>query len=200
MNTNKNSCRCCHLYKSRKNMVWHRGTFHTNVDVLFVGDAPRKEDDLQGKPFVGLSGKILDDWINRAEISNYGIINLVKCKTPGDRPPTITEIRSCLPHFIGQMYELNPKIIVSLGKTACATLLNIEELTPNIGKVFQSKYGKSIIFPHPLLVNRRDNVHVPITQLKEMIKQCQNIDFGVDKHIDVQIAKINNAETCQNAT
>jgi uracil-DNA glycosylase family 4 len=172
---NKKMCKCCRLYKSRKNMVWHRGTSHTNVDVLFIGDAPGKEDDLQGKPFTGLPGKILDDWINRAEISSYGVINLLKCRIPNNRPPTITEIRSCLPHFIGQMYELNPKIIVSLGRTACATLLDIKELTRNIGKAFQSKYGKVVVFPHPSLVNKRHNVYIPITELKEMVEQCQSV-------------------------
>lgn len=168
-------CRCCRLYKKRKNIVWQRGTSTKNVGVLFVGDAPGKEDDLEGKPFVGLAGKILDEWIKNAEISSYAMINIVKCRTPKDRPPSKTEIMSCLPHFIGQIYELNPKIIVSLGKMAYVALKDLrmelhEKLTPNIGEVFQSIYGKTVIFPHPLLVNRRKDVYVPISKLKEIVR------------------------------
>lgn len=169
-------CRCCRLYKKRKNIVWQRGTSTKNVDVLFIGDSPGKEDDLEGKPFVGLAGKILDEWIKNAEISNYAIINIIKCRIPKDRPPTKTEIRACLPHFIGQVYELNPKIIVSLGKMAYVALTDLNrdlhelELTPNIGKILESKYGKIIVFPHPLLVNRRKIVYVPISKLRELVR------------------------------
>lgn len=170
-------CKCCHLYKKRKNIVWYRGTSTKDIDVLFVGDAPSKEDDFQGIPFSGLSGEILDEWIKNAEIANYAIINLVKCRTPKDRPPSRFEIRTCLPFFITQICELNPKIIASLGKTSYVTLVDIKiglrdiMLTKDIGEIFQSIYGKVIVFPHPLAVSRRKEIYVPITKLRDIVNR-----------------------------
>ena len=162
------SFKCCPLWRYRNNLVWSRGTCEKNVDVLFVGEGPGKEEDLQGRPFVGRAGKILDEWIKESGIEKYAIINIVKCRPPNNRVPTNSEIRSCLPNFIKQIKELNPKIIVALGKTAMSVLVNRTDITANVGKIFETRYGKVFILFHPSYILRGANVYVPIKELKNI--------------------------------
>lgn len=164
--------RCCPLYKTRTNIVWIRGTADKDVHVLFVGEAPGKDEDLQGKPFVGRAGKILDQWIKDSDITNYAIVNIIKCRPPNNRTPTKAEIRACIPYLIKQLRELNPKIIVALGRTASEVMTNRKEVTFNIGKVFDTRFGKIIIFPHPAYILRGVDIDVPTEKLKEI---CKNI-------------------------
>lgn len=161
--------RCCPLWKTRTNIVWQRGTADKDIDVLFIGEAPGKDEDLQGKPFVGRAGKILDKWIFDADLLSYAIVNIVKCRPPDNRIPTKEEIRSCLPHLIIQIKEFKPKIIVALGRIACTVLINKSEVTANIGKTFDTFYGKIIVFPHPAYILRGANVDIPIEKLKILI-------------------------------
>ena len=171
--------KCCPLYKTRTNIVWNRGTSIKNVDVLWIGEAPGKDEDLQGKPFVGRAGKILDEWIFEADILSYAIINIVKCRPPGNRKPNPNEIRSCLPYLVKQIQQFNPKIIVALGATPCYVLTNRKELVTNIGKIFQTRYGKILIFPHPAYVLRGVDVYIPITELKEILgKEVKHEEKG----------------------
>lgn len=170
--------RCCPLWKTRNNVVWIRGTSTKDVDVAFVGEAPGRDEDLRGKPFVGRAGKILDKWIEEAGLTNYAIINIVKCRPPNNRPPNQAEIRACLLHLIKQIHELNPKLIVALGRTACSVLINKSEITANIGKIFNSKYGKVFILPHPAYLLRGVNIYIPITELKEILKNIKEVKHG----------------------
>jgi DNA polymerase len=176
------SYKCCPLYKTRKNIVWYRGTSTKNVDVLFVGEAPGKDEDIQGKPFVGKAGKILDRWISDAQISKYAIVNVIKCRPPNNRKPYVKEIRACVPHLIKQIHDMNPKIIVALGGVACSVLIHRTDVLQNIGKVFVFKHmayknidnasnnskTKIIVFPHPSYILRGAHVDVPIEKLKDM--------------------------------
>lgn len=168
-NEEDKSYRCCPLWVTRTNIVWSRGTSIKDIDVLFVGEAPGKDEDLQGKPFMGRAGKILDEWIFETDLLSYAIINIVKCRPPNNRKPNPNEIRSCLPYLIRQIQQFNPKIIVALGATPCFVLTNRKELVANIGKIFQTRYGKVLVFPHPAYVLRGVNVYIPITELKEIL-------------------------------
>lgn len=169
-------CKLCHLHETRNNIVWIRGK-STNkstkdVDVLFVGEAPGRDEDIQGRPFVGRAGKVLDKWIEEVCLTNYAIVNIVKCRPPGNRIPNKAEIVACLPHFIRQLQELNPKLIVTLGKTAMSVMINRTEVIPNVGKIFQSRYGKVFILFHPSYILRGANVYVPIKELKDI---CEDL-------------------------
>lgn len=166
--------KCCELYKTRTNVVWSRGTRDKDVDILFIGEGPGKDEDLQGKPFVGRAGKILDKWIHEADISSYAIINIVKCRPPNNRPPNKIEIRSCFPHLIRQIKEFNPRLIVALGRTACSVLINKSEIIANLGKIFDTKYGKVMVFPHPAYLLRGISAHIPIEELKNTLKELGN--------------------------
>lgn len=164
-------CKLCDLHKERNNIVWYRGTKTENVDVLFIGEAPGKEEDLTGKPFVGRAGKVLDKWIEEAELTSYAIVNIVKCRPSNNRKPNPPEIRACLPYLIKQIDEMNPRIIVSLGAVSSSVLVNRKEVIANIGKIFRSKYGTVIIFPHPSFILRGMKAYIPIKELKEMLKK-----------------------------
>ena len=161
--------KCCPLWKTRNKMVWIRGTSTKDVDILFAGEAPGRDEDLQGRPFVGRAGKILDKWIEEAGVTNYAIINIIKCRPPNNRRPLQSEIISCLPYFVKQVKELFPKLIVALGATPCSVLTNRKEVVANIGKIFQTRYGKVLIFPHPAYVLRGIDVYIPITELNEIL-------------------------------
>ncbi len=165
-----NSCKLCSLWKDRNKIVWQRGTKDRDVDILWVGEAPGRDEDREGKPFVGRAGKILDNWIFEADISNYSIINIVKCRPPNNRPPNKIEINACFPYLVKQMKEFNPKLIVALGRTACSVLINKTEITKNLGKIFQSKYGPVIVFPHPAYLLRGVDIYVPIKELRNTVK------------------------------
>lgn len=160
--------KCCPLWKTRNNMVWIRGTSTKDVNVLFVGEAPGKDEDLMGRPFVGRAGQVLNKWIEEAKLTNYAIINIVKCRPPNNRKPLPSEIRACLPYFIKQVKELNPKIIVALGATAMSVLINRTEVLVNIGKTFKTRYGEVLVFPHPSFILRGANISVPIEELKSI--------------------------------
>lgn len=162
--------KCCPLYKTRINIVWSRGTSIKDVDALFIGEAPGKEEDILGKPFIGRAGKLLDNWISDANILSYAIVNIIKCRPPGNRKPNQDEIRSCFPYLIVQIQQFNPKLIVVLGATPCSVLIHKKEVIPNIGKVFKSSFGPVIVFPHPAFILRGFGAYVPIKELKEALK------------------------------
>lgn len=165
------SCKRCPLHETRTSIVWQRGTADKDIDVLFIGEAPGKDEDLRGKPFVGRAGKILDKWIEDIGLTNYNIVNIVKCRPPGNRKPLSNEIRACLPYLIKQIQQFNPKIIVALGSTPCSILINRKEVVPNIGKIFKTRYGDVIVFPHPAYILRGADVYIPITELKKILEK-----------------------------
>ena len=168
-NDTDQSCKLCSLHETRNTIVWERSTADKDIDVLWIGEAPGRYEDLQGKPFVGRAGKILDEWIFEVDLLSYAIINIVKCRPPGNRKPNSNEIRSCLPYLIKQIQQFNPKIIVALGATPCHILTNRKEVVANIGKIFKTKYGDVIVFPHPAYILRGVDVYIPITELKEIL-------------------------------
>ncbi len=163
-------CKLCDLHKTRNNIVWIRGTSDKDVDIVLIGEAPGKDEDLSGRPFVGRAGKVLDKWIEEAELTNYAIVNIVKCRPPENRVPSKAEIRACFPHLIRQLQELKPKLIIALGRTAMSILINRTEVLPNVGKIFQSRYGNVMVFPHPSFVLRGNTIDLPIKKLKDIVK------------------------------
>lgn len=164
-------CKLCPLHKTRNNVVWIRGTATENVNILFIGEAPGRDEDLQSKPFVGKAGKLLDKWIEEAELTNYAIVNIVKCRPPNNRKPLRSEINACLPYLVKQIQGMSPKLIVALGATPSSVLINRKDVVANIGKMFKSKYGTIIVFPHPAFIARGVDVYVPIKELKEIAKK-----------------------------
>jgi len=113
-----NSCKKCELYKTRTNVVIDRG--NNAAPLMFIGEGPGRQEDLQGIPFVGAAGELLGlllDALNIKEESYY-ITNIVKCRPPNNRVPLEEEANMCLPYLRSQTSLVRPEIIVCLGSTA----------------------------------------------------------------------------------
>lgn len=111
------SCRRCALADTRHNVVFGVGS--TNAEVLFVGEGPGENEDLQGEPFVGRAGKLLDEMLSLIDLSrekNIYIANMVKCRPPQNRDPLNTEQDACMDYLDRQIALLRPKILVCLGR------------------------------------------------------------------------------------
>jgi uracil-DNA glycosylase family 4 len=121
-------CIRCKLHKGRKNIVFGEGD--PNATIVFVGEGPGQEEDLQGRPFVGAAGQLLTDIIvkgMRLKREDVYICNIVKCRPPGNRNPEPDEVEACEPFLIKQLQAINPKIIIGLGNVAVKTLLKTKE-------------------------------------------------------------------------
>ena len=116
-------CQKCPLGKSRKNFVFGEG--NPDAKLVFVGEAPGAEEDLQGRPFVGAAGQLLTKIIEAIKFrrEDVFICNILKCRPPGNRDPEPAEIEQCEPYLIRQLEILKPAVICSLGKFATQTLL-----------------------------------------------------------------------------
>jgi DNA polymerase len=122
------TCTACRLSETRTNVVFGVGSPASGL--LFVGEGPGRDEDLQGEPFVGRSGRLLD----RLVLEELGlrrdafyIANVVKCRPPGNRDPLPDEVAACAGFLEGQLAILDPRVVVSLGNVATRVLLGTEE-------------------------------------------------------------------------
>ena len=117
-------CQRCDLAKERKHVVVSRG--HPSARLMVIGEAPGADEDAQGRPFVGRSGRLLDACLTEVGLDQEDdiyICNLIKCRPPGNRRPTPVELRACRPWLDRQILEVNPEVMLILGATATAALL-----------------------------------------------------------------------------
>lgn len=117
------SCQGCELCKTRTNVVF--GVGPTDAKILFVGEGPGAQEDLQGEPFVGAAGKLLDDMLSIIDLGrdNCYIANIVKCRPPQNRDPKPEEQDACIDFLYRQIALLEPKIIVCLGRIAAMRMI-----------------------------------------------------------------------------
>ena len=124
----KEECACCTrcgLCETRHNVVF--GIGNEKADIMFVGEGPGEQEDLQGYPFVGPAGKLLDDMLCIIDLSrekNCYIANIVKCRPPRNRDPLETEQEACIGYLRNQFALIRPKIIVCLGRIAAKRLID----------------------------------------------------------------------------
>ena len=150
---------CCQLCHTRTNLVFGAGS--PNAKLVFVGEAPGREEDLQGLPFIGRAGQLLTKIIESIGLKRKDvyICNILKCRPPNNRNPFPTEILACEDHLIRQLEIIKPKIICALGKFAAQTLLRDQTPISKLrGKFFDYKGMKLIPTFHPayLLRNPQD--------------------------------------------
>lgn len=119
-------CRACRLSKSRNSVVFGEGSL--DAKLVFVGEGPGREEDRQGRPFVGAAGALLTKVIQAMGLRREGvyIANVVKCRPPMNRPPQPDEIEACSGYLKAQLETIQPKVICALGKTAAVALLGLE--------------------------------------------------------------------------
>ncbi|MEM1546133.1 MAG: type-4 uracil-DNA glycosylase [Candidatus Methanomethylicia archaeon] len=118
------NCRKCELWRARNNPVPGEGSL--NAEVMFIGEAPGYNEDIQGRPFVGAAGKLLDTLISEflnLTRSNVYIANVLKCRPPGNRDPLPEEVELCTPYLDRQLLIIRPKVIVTLGRHSTIYLM-----------------------------------------------------------------------------
>jgi len=115
-------CQNCRLAKSRTQVVYGVGS--PNADLMFIGEAPGRDEDLQGEPFVGRAGQLLTDIIKAMKLTRNDvyIANVIKCRPPENRNPEPDEMEACRPYIRRQIEIIQPKVIVTLGRFALQSL------------------------------------------------------------------------------
>jgi uracil-DNA glycosylase len=142
-------CTKCSLYKDRLLTVPGEGS--KNAKVMFVGEAPGEEENRQGLPFLGRSGKVLDELLKIAGLkrNKVFITGSLKCHPPKNRNPKISELKSCKSYLEEQIKLIKPELIVILSKVALKNLLNETNLTKLHGKTISKDKQKYFITYHP---------------------------------------------------
>ena len=143
-------CMECELGKTRTNFVF--GSGNSSAEIVFIGEAPGRNEDLQGKPFVGQAGKILEELLlfigfNRSDVF---IANVLKCRPPENRDPKLEEINVCKKYLLKQIEIIDPKIICTMGKYSTQLILNTDTaITKLRGMVFRVENRIVLPINHP---------------------------------------------------
>ncbi len=118
------TCNHCQLCQTRTNVVF--GVGRKTADILFVGEGPGEQEDLQGEPFVGPAGQLLDSMLSIIDVdrTNCYIANIVKCRPPRNRDPEEAEQDACIDYLRNQVALIQPKVIVCLGRIAAKRLID----------------------------------------------------------------------------
>jgi DNA polymerase len=147
-------CTACGLSQGRTNVV--PGSGNPKAEVMFIGEGPGKNEDIQGEPFVGAAGKLLDEMLaqNNLQRKDVYIANVVKCRPPGNRDPLPQEVNICWPWLEKQISIIQPKLIVLLGRHSLQRFLPKARITEFHGRALRKNFppfGKMVFFPcyHP---------------------------------------------------
>ena len=170
------SCTRCGLCETRHNVVFGVGL--RTADVMFIGEGPGEQEDLQGEPFVGPAGKLLDDMMAIIDLdrTNTYIDNIVKCRPPRNRDPLETEQDACIDYLRNQVALIQPKIIVCLGRIAAKRLIDSEyRITRQHGEWIQKGgvWMTAIYHPSALLrdVSKRPETFEDLLAIREKIRE-----------------------------
>lgn len=147
-------CTKCRLSQGRINVVPGEGS--EKAEILFIGEGPGKNEDQQGRPFVGAAGKFLTEMIEMIGFKREDvyIANVVKCRPPGNRDPLPDEVETCWPWLETQLKLIKPKVIVLLGRHSAGRFLPTIHISSDHGQAFRKNIpglGKVILYPcyHP---------------------------------------------------
>ena len=169
------NCTACGLCRTRHNVVFGDGNEHAQI--LFVGEGPGEQEDLQGLPFVGPAGKLLDDMLSIIDLdrTNCYIANIVKCRPPRNRDPQAEEQDACFGYLENQIDLLNPRIIVCLGRIAAMRLIDPDfRITRSHGQwvLRDNKWMMAMYHPSALLrdVSKRPETFDDILSIREKMK------------------------------
>ena len=170
------NCQRCKLAKLGRSQVVF-GVGNPNADLMFVGEAPGADEDIQGEPFVGRAGQLLTKIIEAIDLKREDvyIANLIKCRPPGNRNPEPDEVEQCEPFLLRQIDRIAPKVIVALGKFAAQALLKTSDPITRIrGREY--KYRDAILIPtyHPAYLLRnpaaKREVWEDMKRVKELLR------------------------------
>ena len=173
------SCTKCGMCQERHNVVF--GVGNEAADIMFVGEGPGEQEDLQGMPFVGPAGKLLDDMLRIIDLSresNCYIANIVKCRPPRNRDPLETEQDACIDYLRNQVALVKPKIIVCLGRIAAKRLIREDyRITREHGQWVERSgiWMTAIYHPSALLrdVSKRPETFEDLLSIREKMNQLK---------------------------
>ncbi len=170
------SCTKCGLCENRHHVVFGVGS--RTADVMFVGEGPGEQEDLQGIPFVGPAGKLLDDMLSIIDLdrTNCYIANIVKCRPPRNRDPLETEQDACIDYLRNQVALIQPKIIVCLGRIAAMRLIRSDfRITKEHGQWIEKNgvWMSAIYHPSALLRDpyKRPETFDDLLSLRDKIRE-----------------------------
>ena len=171
-------CTKCELHRARKNAVPGEGP--TPAEIMLIGEGPGAREDEQGRPFVGASGKFLDQLLEQASLTraNVWITNVVKCRPPGNRDPLPGEIETCTSNYLQHQIEIvNPSIIVTLGRHSMGLFFKGAKITEIHGQM--RKVGDRFVIAmfHPAAALHQQSLKSTIladfAQLPELLKEAR---------------------------
>lgn len=171
-------CPLCKLSRSRRNAVPGDGQLSSKI--MFIGEAPGKNEDEQGKPFVGAAGMILNQALEKAGIkrAEVFITNVVKCRPPGNRVPENDERSICRQYLDRQISLIAPKIICILGSTAYSSILGGKSITKNRGKIMERNRQKYFLTIHPAAAIYNKNLRSVLNNdLFILSKEIKKIEY-----------------------
>ncbi len=179
--TELGDCHRCQLGERRTNLVF--GVGNPRARLVFVGEAPGRDEDLQGEPFVGEAGQLLNRIITRMGLNREDvyICNVLKCRPPGNRNPEPAEIEQCGPFMLRQVKSIAPEAIVALGTFAAQTLLGTKAPISKLRGHFHDYHGIPLMptfHPSFLLHNKKDTSKF-WDVWDDMVKVLKKLDMPV---------------------
>lgn len=166
------NCNKCKLCSGRKNIVF--GTGNKNAKIMFIGEGPGADEDIQGEPFVGKAGQLMNKAFEALEIerNNVYIANIVKCRPPQNRNPEKDEAEACMDYLRNQVILVKPKIIVLLGSVALKNILGEEYgITNSRGKWIERKKIWYMPTFHPAALLRDDSKKIDFWRDLKLVKE-----------------------------
>ena len=183
------NCTKCDLCNTRTNSVPGKGNFQS--DVIFVGEAPGRNEDKNGEPFVGAAGKKLSAALEGAGISREQvyITNVVKCRPPKNRVPNTSERNTCQEYLKQEISIIKPKIICILGNTAFSSILGGSEITKFRGKIVRKDNQLYFLTIHPAAtIYNQELIDVLKKDIIKLFENIREIKNGKEIPVDIEYA------------
>ena len=169
-------CTRCELCQTRNQVVF--GVGKRDADIMLIGEGPGEQEDLQGEPFVGAAGKLLDDMLSIIDLdrTNCYIANIVKCRPPRNRDPQPVEQDACIGYLRNQVALIKPKVIVCLGRVAAKRVIDPDfRITKDHGEWFckNGVWMTAIYHPSALLrdISKRPETFYDLLEIRKKLKQ-----------------------------
>lgn len=179
-------CTLCDLCRTRTNAVPGEG--NPTADIMFIGEGPGWHEDRQGRPFVGASGQFLSEMLAKIGLQrdDVFITNVVKCRPPGNRDPLPDEMAACSPYLDGQIEQINPRVVVTLGRFSMSRWFPNERISRIHGQ--PQRFGSLVVVPmyHPAAAlhqgSLRATIEADMMKLPAILEEARQVaDDGDDK-------------------
>jgi len=173
-------CKLCNLCMNRTNAVPGEG--NSKATLMFIGEAPGRNEDEKGRPFVGMAGKILDECLDNVGIvrARTYVTNIVKCRPPNNRVPKDDERRLCKNYLEREISIVSPKIICILGRTAYHSMLGGESILGNRGKFIERDGRLFFLTIHPAAIIYNNKLRDTLEKdLRTLATECSRLDIPI---------------------